>query len=61
MKHRSVRRESKPHLPPMIDYTTLPDDEPDLADVFLAVDVTNPAPPGSDSAEANWVVRYGAT
>jgi hypothetical protein len=61
MHHHTGRRVAKPHLPPKIDYTRLPDDEPNLDEVFLAVDVTNPAPPGSDGAEASWVVRYGAT
>lgn len=46
--------------PPARDYTTLPDDHPDLDDVFLSVDVNRPAPPGTEGTEANWVVRYGA-
>lgn len=61
MKHRTGRRDPKPHPPSKIDYTHLLDDEPNLDEVFLAVDVTTPAPPGTDAAEASWVVRYGAT
>jgi hypothetical protein len=40
------------------DYTRLPDDRPDLNEVFLAVDVSNTAAPGTDATEATWVVRY---
>lgn len=47
----------RPH-PPARDYTRLPDDRPDLDEVFLAVDVSNTAPPGTDATEAAWVVRY---
>jgi hypothetical protein len=61
MHEDSSRRTAKPHRPPKIDFTQLPDDRPDLSEVFLAVDVNNPAPPGTDAAEASWVVRYGAS
>lgn len=47
-----------PAQPVAHDYTRLPDDHPDLDQVFLAVDVSTSAPPGTDAAEANWVVRY---
>jgi hypothetical protein len=61
MHKDSSRRTAKPHRPPKTDFTQLPDDRPDLDEVFLAVDVNNPPPPGTDSDEASWVVRYGAT
>lgn len=47
-----------PRLPPSIDFTTLPDDRIDLSQVFLAVDVSNDAAPGTDLEENAWVVRY---
>lgn len=52
---RAQRTRAKPR-----DYTHLPDDHPDLDQVFLSVDVSSTAPPGTDGTEANWVVRYGA-
>lgn len=54
-KTHARRRRSRPPAP---DYTRLPDDRPDLDKVFLAVDVSSTAPPGTDASEANWVVRY---
>lgn len=52
---RARRMRAKPR-----DYTHLPDDHPDLDKLFLAVDVSRTAPPGTEASEANWVVRYGA-
>lgn len=60
MHRHTGAREPKPHVPPKIDFTRLPE-EPNLDDVFLAVDVANPAPPGTDADEASWVIRYGAS
>jgi len=40
------------------DYTRLPADRPDLDQLFIGVDVSNTAPPGTDATEAAWVVRY---
>lgn len=40
------------------DYTRLPDDRPDLDQLFLAVDVSRTAPPGTDATEAAWVIRH---
>lgn len=52
--HTRLRR----HQQVKHDYTRLPDDRPDLDQLFLAVAVSNPASPGTDAAEAAWVVRY---
>lgn len=51
VRPRTVRAEPR-------DYTHLPDDRPDLDELFLAVDVNSAAPLGTDAAEAAWVVRY---
>lgn len=61
--HRAARvshRPSHPRTPPTTDFTRLPDDRVDLSQVFLAVDVSHDAPPGTDLEENAWVVRYSS-